>query len=136
MSTCEILNEINKLKVVDWDCDDSEIVYINVEDTDANREVLMKLGASKKEIDDIAEDGMIDISRFAFEKCGADWYQYGVGFGKNETPDAVINYSVAVLAEIIEHAKQENKPIYEENEEVDQWVRLSDVEDAINKYLN
>lgn len=136
MSTCEILNEINKLKVVDWDCDGNEIVYVEVEDTDVNKEVLMKLGASKKEIDEMTNDGMIDISEFAFKKCGADWYQHGVGFGKNETPDAVINYSVAVLAEVVERAKQEDAPIYEGDKEVDQWVRLSDVEDAINKYLN
>ncbi len=50
--------------------------------------------------------------------------------------DAIIDYSVAVLAEIVECAKQEDAPIYEGDKEVDKWVRLSDVEDAINKYLN
>lgn len=50
--------------------------------------------------------------------------------------EAIINYSVAVLAEVAERAKQEDAPIYEGDKEVDQWVRLSDVEDAINKYLN
>lgn len=81
MSAYESLNEINKLKVVDWDSNDNEIVYVSVEDTDANRDALMKLGASKNELDDMTEDGMIDIAAFAFEKCGADWYQHGVGFG-------------------------------------------------------
>lgn len=50
--------------------------------------------------------------------------------------DAIINYSVAVLAEIVECAKQEDAPIYEGDKEVDMWVRLSDVEKAINKHLN
>ena len=50
--------------------------------------------------------------------------------------EAIINYSVAVLAEVAERAKQEDAPIYEGDKEVDQWVCLSDVEDAINKYLN
>lgn len=50
--------------------------------------------------------------------------------------EAIINYSVAVMAEVAERAKQEDAPIYEGDKEVDQWVRLSDVEDAINKYLN
>ena len=50
--------------------------------------------------------------------------------------EAIINYSVAVLAEVTERAKQEDAPIYEGDKEVDQWVRLSDVEEAINKYLN
>ena len=48
----------------------------------------------------------------------------------------LINYSVAVMAEVAERAKQEDAPIYEGDKEVDQWVRLSDVEEAINKYLN
>lgn len=41
-----------------------------------------------------------------------------------------------MLAEVAERAKQEDAPIYEGDKEVDQWVRLSDVEEAINKYLN
>lgn len=50
--------------------------------------------------------------------------------------EAIINYAVAVLAEVVESAKQEDAPIYVGDEEVDQWVRLSDVRTAINKYLN
>lgn len=49
--------------------------------------------------------------------------------------EAIINYSVAVLAEVAERAKQEDAPIYEEDKE-NPWVRLADVENAINKYLN
>lgn len=48
---------------------------------------------------------------------------------------AVIDYSVDVLAEVAECAKQEDAPVYEGDKEVDQWVRLSDVNDAINKCL-
>lgn len=49
---------------------------------------------------------------------------------------AITNFAVAVLAEVVECAKQKDAPIYEGDKEVDMWVRLSDVEDAINKYLN
>lgn len=49
--------------------------------------------------------------------------------------EAIINYSVAVLAEVAERAKQEDPPIYEGDKE-NQWVRLADVENALNKYLN
>lgn len=45
--------------------------------------------------------------------------------------DAVINYSAAVLAEIVECAGQEDALNYEG----DRWVRFSDVEEAINKHL-
>lgn len=49
---------------------------------------------------------------------------------------AILNFAVAVLAEVVECAKQEDAPIYEGDKEVDQWVRLSDVKEAINKHLN
>lgn len=51
---------------------------------------------------------------------------------KDPAKEAIMNFSVAVLAEVGERAK----PIYEGDKEVDMWVRLSDVEDAINKHLN
>lgn len=50
--------------------------------------------------------------------------------------EAMMNFAVAVLAEVAECAKQEDAPIYEGDKEVDQWIRLSDVNEAINKYLN
>lgn len=55
---------------------------------------------------------------------------------KDPAKEAIMNFSVAVLAEVGERAKQEDAPIYEGDKEVDMWVRLSDVEDAINKHLN
>ncbi len=48
----------------------------------------------------------------------------------------VTNFAVAVLAEVAECAKQEDSPLYRGDEEVDYFVRLSDVNEAINKYLN
>lgn len=38
-------------------------------------------------------------------------------------------------AETVECARQEDAPVYEGDREVDQWVRLSDVERIISKYL-
>ena len=55
---------------------------------------------------------------------------------KDAVKEAIMNFAVAVLAEVGERAKQEDAPIYEGDKEGDQWVRLSDVEEAINKYLN
>ena len=55
---------------------------------------------------------------------------------KDAVKKAIMNFAVAVLAEVGECAKQEDAPIYEGDKEVDMWVLLSDVEDAINKYLN
>ena len=50
--------------------------------------------------------------------------------------DAVMDYSVAVLTKVVGAAKEEDAPIYEGDKEVDQWVRSSDVENAINECLN
>ena len=50
--------------------------------------------------------------------------------------ETIMNFAVAVLAEVGECAKQEDSPIYEGDKEVDSFVRLSDVENSINKYLN
>lgn len=55
---------------------------------------------------------------------------------KDAVKEAIINYSVSVLAEVVERAKQEDAPVYEGDKEVDQWVRLSDVAEAINNHLN
>lgn len=48
----------------------------------------------------------------------------------------ITNFAVAVLAEVAECAKQEDSPLYKGDKEVDSFVRLSDVNDAINKHLN
>ena len=55
---------------------------------------------------------------------------------QNEKKIAITNFVVAILAEVAECAKQEDAPIYEGDKEVDCFVRLSDVENAINKHLN
>lgn len=50
--------------------------------------------------------------------------------------NAIKDYSVAVLTKVVECAKEEDAPVYEGDKEVDQWIRLSDVENAINECLN
>lgn len=50
--------------------------------------------------------------------------------------NAIKDYSVAVLTKVVERAKEEDAPAYEGDKEVDQWIRLSDVENAINECLN
>ena len=59
-----------------------------------------------------------------------DATKYG---NKNEEQQAH-SYSTLMLYEIADMI--EDAPIYEDDKEVDQWVRLSDVNVAINKHLN
>lgn len=54
---------------------------------------------------------------------------------EKEPIKALMNFAIAVLAEVSECAKQEDAPLYEGDREVDCFVRLSDVEKTIDKYL-
>lgn len=54
----------------------------------------------------------------------------------NEIQEAVMSFAVSVLAGVAECAKQEDAPIYKGDVEDDYFVRLSDVNDVINKHLN
>ena len=50
----------------------------------ASAKRLIELGATEAEITSMIVDGVaLDITIFAFEKCGADWYKQDEGFGKN-----------------------------------------------------
>lgn len=80
----EIIEKLNELEVADVDFDSDEIVYVLVEDNEDNRKRLIGLGATEAEITSmIVDGGALDITIFAFEKCGADWYKQDEGFGKN-----------------------------------------------------
>lgn len=50
--------------------------------------------------------------------------------------NAIVEYAVAVIADLAEVTKQEDSPVYEGDKEVDNWVRLSEVTNIINKHLN
>lgn len=79
----EIIEKLNELEVADVDFDSDEIVYVLVEDNEDNRKRLIELGATEAEITSmIVDGGALDITIFAFEKCGADWYKQDEGFGK------------------------------------------------------
>lgn len=78
------LDKLNKIEVLDFDVDSGDLVYVNIEDSPENREVLIELGATMEEIEEM-KNGLdeldeLDISTFAIEKCGANYYQHGEGF--------------------------------------------------------
>lgn len=84
MNEKDVLEKLNELEVTDVDFDGKDVAYVCIEDNRDNRKLLVELGATGTEIVDMQmEKGALDITVFAFEKCGADWYQHGVGFGKN-----------------------------------------------------
>lgn len=79
---------LNTISVEDWDCGDNEIVYIRVADSESNRKILTELGATETDFQDMAidDDGMLDISFFAFEHTDAEWWCNSRGFGNGDMP--------------------------------------------------
>lgn len=80
-----------------------------------------------------------EIIRFCYDSIEREinrLSQYRVGNVAEIKKEELITFAVAVLAEVTECAKQEDAPLYEGDKEVDCFVRLSDVNDAINKHLN
>jgi hypothetical protein len=80
--------DLNSISVEDWDCDSGEIVYIRVSDNESNRKILVELGATETDIDDMAigTDGLLDITSFAFEHTDAEWWCNSRGFGNGDMP--------------------------------------------------
>ncbi len=134
MNNKEMINNIERI------CGKNSIPYNNIriyEDAD-NRfvknmyiHILEREGKLKQTISDIIQEVPEDES----DRITA-LQEFPVTTEEKIRTDAIMNYSVSVLAEVAERAKQEDAPIYEGDKEVDQWVRLSDVEEALNKYLN
>lgn len=82
------------------------------------------------------DDSTKDIIEFCYDSIEREiggLPQYVV---ENAKESERINFAVAILAEVAERAKQEDAPIYKGDEEVDYYIRFSDVNEAINKYLN
>lgn len=76
------LDKLNELSVLNWEWD--EIASIRIEDTQENRKVLRVAGATRKEIKSMKKGNILDITEFGFNKCGADYYIRGLGFGKGK----------------------------------------------------
>ena len=79
----EKIAKLNEMKVVDWDVDGESLVYVFVEDNEKNRSLLSELGANQSDMEEMASagSGFLNITSFAFDKCGADWYMSDEGFG-------------------------------------------------------
>ena len=79
----EKITKLNEMKVVDWDVDGESLVYVFVEDNEKNRSLLSELGANQSDMEEMASagSGFLNITSFAFDKCGADWYTPDEGFG-------------------------------------------------------
>lgn len=83
------LEKLNQLKVVDFDVDsDRTMIYIHVEDTASNREVLEELGATDDDFEvmltGLEDDNLLDITEFGFYKLKAGFWSRNTGFAYSE----------------------------------------------------
>jgi hypothetical protein len=81
------LELLNSLEVVESSCNDGCCEYVLIKDTEENREVLKELGADEddiKRMDPFGDGELLDITIFAFEELGAEWFQSEVGFSYQE----------------------------------------------------
>lgn len=75
------LNTLNQLQVTDWDCDSDSIVYVLVENIEQNKAIIISIGGTDSDLEEMGEDDNLDITTFAIERCKADFYVNGSGFG-------------------------------------------------------
>ncbi|MDK8182087.1 hypothetical protein [Paenibacillus sp. UMB4589-SE434] len=70
---------LNNMEVVETDGDGECLYYVLVLNSEENRAELKHLGFPDSELSECEGEDFIDISVFAFEQCGAEWYQSDLG---------------------------------------------------------
>lgn len=97
---------------------------------------------TEKQMRELENSHVVEMMRemsFQKDKAGNIYCYYGKATAldvEEIMKKAVMNYAVAVLYDVNEAARQEDSPVYEGDKEIDMYLRLSDVEHAINKHLN
>lgn len=79
-----------------------------------------------------------DIVNFCYDSMEREidkLQQYQVDNVTEFNAGEIMNFAVAVLAGVAECARQEDTPIYQGDKEVDCFVKMSDVNEVINKCL-
>jgi hypothetical protein len=78
-----LLKRLNEIPIIESSCSCGDLDYVLIENTKENRTILKELGMHEEDeaymIDD--EEGPIEISFFAFEKLGAEWWNSKTRFG-------------------------------------------------------
>lgn len=80
MDNKRLLKVLNSMEIFDWSCAGEECEYVLVEDNKENRNMLLKAGLTKEDIDEYVNEETIDISMIAWEKTDAGYWSYMSGF--------------------------------------------------------
>lgn len=83
------LEKLNQLEVVDFDVDsDRTMIYIHVEETEENIQVLKELGATEKDFEvmkaSLEDEKLLDICLFGFDNLKAGFWSRHTGFAYSE----------------------------------------------------
>lgn len=80
MDNKRLLKVLNSMEILDWSCTGEECEYVLVENNEENRNMLLKAGLTKEDIDGYVNEETIDISMIAWAKAGAGYWSYMTGF--------------------------------------------------------
>ena len=81
------LKLLNEIEAVESSCCDGCCEYVLIDNSEENREVLKELGADEEDIvsmETLGDGKLIDITLFAFEVLGAEWFDSVNGFSCQE----------------------------------------------------
>ena len=76
LASNEKLELLNSMKVIESSCSGGECEYVLVEDNEANRNILHRIGLTDEEIKNecYPEGKTLDISVVAWERTTANWF--------------------------------------------------------------
>ncbi|MCY9513287.1 hypothetical protein [Paenibacillus apiarius] len=89
MTVKEKLQVLNSMEVTEHDGDGTVLDHAFIANTDENRTKLLSLGSTEERISVNTSDDKdsIEISYFAFNDCGAQWFDPELGGWLEYTPE-------------------------------------------------
>lgn len=77
------LKELNQIQILDYSVSNGELEYIMIENTEENRDILTRIGATKEDFEEMEfdnDDTLLDITLFPFSKLDAAHWDSENGF--------------------------------------------------------
>lgn len=89
----DALQVLSSMDIIESDCDGGELLYVLVENSEENVELLKSIRATEEDLKNMQgdeESEVLEISVFAFEKAGADVWSRKEGFMTKEQYDELV----------------------------------------------
>lgn len=76
----ENLEILNTMYVEEFSCMGEEVEYVFTKNGAEKEKALRKMGMTDEDLESMLNDEYLDLSYFAFQKLGADWWSKQNGF--------------------------------------------------------